>query len=141
MSADRLAILTDDKSRTADDADYAPHLVTDGDPRAGTNTGQRPAVGSAHQIDFTYLSQEDLLRAGALDFRLAIDAAEQLLANRAGGVIFPDKIVQIFNQETQERINCLPATLHAERVCGMKWVSVFPPNVERFGLQNLTALF
>src|SRR4051794_36411827 len=115
MSADRLGLLTDDKSRTPDDADYAPHLVTDADPRAGTDTVQRPAVGSAHQIDFTYLSQEDLLRAGALDFRLAIDAAEQaLLANRAGGVIFPDKIVQIFNQETQERINCLPATLQAE---------------------------
>jgi ornithine cyclodeaminase/alanine dehydrogenase-like protein (mu-crystallin family) len=92
-------------------------------------------------IRFTYLSQEDLLEAGCLDFRLAIRAAESaLLAHRDGTVLFPEKIVQIFNQDTQERINCLPATLLAEQVCGVKWVSVFPPNV-RFGLQNLTALF
>jgi N-[(2S)-2-amino-2-carboxyethyl]-L-glutamate dehydrogenase len=92
-------------------------------------------------IRFTYLSQEDLLEAGCLDFRLAIRAAESaLLAHRNGEVMFPDKIVQIFDQDTQERINCLPATLLAEQVCGVKWVSVFPPNV-RVGLQNLTALF
>ena len=102
-----------------------------------------PAERSHDQrIDFTYLSQEDLLESGCLDFRLAIDAAESaLLAHRNGEVLFPDKIVQIFNQETQERINCLPATLTEEKVCGVKWVSVFPPNVPRYGLQNLTALF
>jgi N-[(2S)-2-amino-2-carboxyethyl]-L-glutamate dehydrogenase len=95
-----------------------------------------------HAIRFTYLSQEDLLEAGCLDFHLAIEATESaLLAHRNGDVLFPEKIVQIFDQETQERINCLPATLLAEKVCGMKWVSVFPPNVPRFGLQNLTALF
>src|SRR6266487_1885360 len=77
-----------------------------------------------------------------VDFRLAMDVAESaLLAHRNGDVLFPEKIVQIFDQETQERINCLPATLLLEKVCGVKWVSVFPPNVPRFGLQNLTALF
>ena len=96
----------------------------------------------SHRIEFTYFSQEDLLRAGCLDFRIAIEAAESaMLAHRRGEVLFPEKIVQIFNQETQERINCLPATLKTEQICGVKWVSVFPPNVERFGLQNLTALF
>lgn len=95
-----------------------------------------------HAIRITYLSQEDLLESGCLDFRLAMNAAESaLLAHRHGDVLFPQKIVQIFNDETQERINCLPATLLAEKVCGMKWVSAFPPNVPRFGLQNITALF
>lgn len=93
-------------------------------------------------IHFTYLSQEDLLESGCLDFELAIAAAESaMLANRDGDVIFPEKIVQIFDEETQKRINCLPATLLNENVCGMKWVSVFPPNVSELGLQNLTALF
>lgn len=97
---------------------------------------------SKHAIRFTYLSQEDLLEAGCLDFRLAIEAAESsLLAHHKGDVLLPEKIVQIFNEDTQERINCLPATLREEAVCGVKWVSAFPPNVERFGLQNLTALF
>ena len=94
------------------------------------------------RISFTYLSQEDLLRSGGLDFQLAMGAAENaMLAMREGQVMFPEKIVQIFNEETQERINCLPATLTSEKVCGVKWVSVFPPNVDRFGLQNLTAIF
>ena len=82
-----------------------------------------------HAIRFTYLSQEDPFEAGCLDFRMAIGAAESaLLAHRNGDVLFPEKVVQIFNQETQERINCLPATLLPEKVCGMKWVSVLPPN-------------
>jgi ornithine cyclodeaminase/alanine dehydrogenase-like protein (mu-crystallin family) len=96
----------------------------------------------AHAIRFTYLSQEDLLEAGCLDFRMAIDAAAgALTAYARGDVLFPDKIVQIFDQRTQERINCLPATLTHEKVCGVKWVSVFPPNVPLYGLQNLTAVF
>jgi ornithine cyclodeaminase/alanine dehydrogenase-like protein (mu-crystallin family) len=97
--------------------------------------------GNPHQITLTYLSQEDLLNAGCFDFRMVIEAAEAaMLARRRGEAMVPDKVVQIFNHETQERINCLPATLKSERVCGMKWVSVFPPNVDRYGLQNLTAL-
>lgn len=100
------------------------------------------SANDKHRIEFLYLSQEHLLEAGCLDFGLAISAAEHAMrAHRSGDVMFPDKIVQIFSEETQERINCLPATLLPEKVCGMKWVSVFPPNVPRFGLQNLTAVF
>ncbi|HID76269.1 MAG TPA: ornithine cyclodeaminase family protein [Planctomycetaceae bacterium] len=109
---------------------------------SASSAGAGHSGQQAHRITFTYLSQEDLLRAGCLDFPMAIQAAEEaMLAQRRGEVIFPEKIVQIFNDQTQERINCLPATLKTDRVCGMKWVSVFPPNVERYGLQNLTALF
>ncbi|MBV9819557.1 MAG: ornithine cyclodeaminase family protein [Solirubrobacterales bacterium] len=94
-----------------------------------------------HAIGVTYLSQEDLLEAGCLDLGLAVDTVhDALLANRKGRVLFPEKIVQIFDEDTQERINCLPATLHDEKVCGVKWVSVFPENVAE-GRQNLTALF
>lgn len=93
-------------------------------------------------IRFTYLSQEDLLTANCLDFQMAVATAEKALqAYHDDDVLFPDKIVQIFDEETQERINCLPATLLSEKVCGVKWVSVFPPNVPRFGLQNLSAIF
>lgn len=44
------------------------------------------------------------------------------------------------DQETQDRINCLPATLLEEGVCGVKWVSVFPQNPRKFGTQNLSAI-
>ncbi len=93
------------------------------------------------RITFLYLSQQELLRAGCLDMKMAMDAAEtSMLQFRKGEVDFPEKTVQIFNQETQERINCLPATLVSEKICGVKWVSVFPLNPERYGVQNLTAV-
>jgi ornithine cyclodeaminase/alanine dehydrogenase-like protein (mu-crystallin family) len=94
-----------------------------------------------NRIECLYLSQEDLLQAGCLDIRLAMVAAENaMLAFKANKILFPDKIVQIFNNDTQERINCLPATLLPEKICGVKWVSVFPPNPAKFGVQNLSAV-
>ncbi len=97
---------------------------------------------SDHKISFTYLSQEDLLESGCFDIRMAMEVAEKtLLAFEEQRILFPEKIVQIFDQATQERINCLPATLLDEKVCGVKWVSVFPRNPEKYGVQNLSAIF
>lgn len=57
-----------------------------------------------------------------------------------GSVLFPEKISQIFDQKTQNRINCMPATLLGDdMVCGMKWVSVFPTNMPK-GIQNVTGI-
>lgn len=96
---------------------------------------------SDHSIKFLYLSQETLIEAGAFDLPMAIEAARQgLLKFRQNRILFPDKIVQIFDQETQDRINCLPATLLDEKVCGVKWVSVFPGNPRKYGTQNLSAI-
>ena len=95
----------------------------------------------SHEIHCQYFSQEDLLGAGCLDLRMAMNAAEQsMIAYQAGDVLFPDKIVQIFNDQTQERINCLPATFKNEKICGVKWVSVFPPNPSKHGIQNPSAV-
>ena len=70
-----------------------------------------------------------------------MDAAENALRSyQEGDVLFPEKIVQIFNDETQERINCLPATFKKRKICGVKWVSVFPPNPVLHGIQNLSAV-
>lgn len=94
-----------------------------------------------HAIRYLSLSQEDLIAAGAFDLPMCINALEKgLKAFKDGRILFPDKIVQIFNEETQERINCLPATLLDEKVCGVKWVSVFPMNPRVFGTQNLSAI-
>ncbi len=98
-------------------------------------------MSALHAIKLRYLSQEDLLSTGCLDPIMAIEAADSVLrAYQGGRIMFPEKIVQIFDESTQERINCLPATLLDEKICGVKWVSVFPPNVAE-GLQNLTAVF
>ena len=95
----------------------------------------------SHQIHCQYFSQEDLLVSGCLDVRMAMDAAQEaLISYHRGEVLFPDKIVQIFDDDTQERINCLPATFKTHKICGMKWVSVFPPNPTKHGIQNLSAV-
>ena len=92
-------------------------------------------------IKYLTLSQEDLINAGAFDMKLAIQALKNgLFKFKDNKILFPDKIVQIFKEETQERINCLPATILEDKICGVKWVSVFPPNPRRFGVQNLSAI-
>ncbi len=92
-------------------------------------------------IDTLILTQGDILRAGCFDIAMAIDAArEAVLSYAAGRILYPDKVSQIFDESTQCRTNCLPATLFDEQISGMKWVSVFPTNNARFGLQNLTAV-
>lgn len=96
---------------------------------------------SQHQITCRFFSQEDLLGSGCLDINMAMDAAEAgIKAFDQDEVLFPEKIVQIFNDETQERINCLPATFKGRKICGVKWVSVFPPNPVKHGIQNLSAV-
>ncbi len=94
-----------------------------------------------HEITCRFFSQEDLLGAGCLDIHMAMQAAQEgIEAFDQGDVMFPEKIVQIFNDETQERINCLPATFKSRKICGVKWVSVFPPNPVKHGIQNLSAV-
>ena len=93
------------------------------------------------EIRYLTLSQEDLIDSGAFDIKMSVAAARNgLFKFRNKRILFPDKIVQIFNEETQERINCLPATLLDEKICGVKWVSVFPMNPRLFGTQNLSAI-
>ena len=97
---------------------------------------------SSHKISFTYLSQKDLLESGCFDISLAMAVAEKtLLSYERHRILFPEKIVQIFDQAAQDRINCLPATLLDDRICGVKWVSVFPRNPVLHGVQNLSAIF
>ena len=95
-----------------------------------------------HKISFNYLSQEDLLKAGCFDIKMAMQVAEKtMLAYEQHRILFPEKIVQIFDQSSQDRINCLPATLLDDKICGVKWVSVFPRNPALYDEQNLSAIF
>ena len=86
------------------------------------------------------ISQEDV----AAIFKDNADAIYGIIEDSfnkylAGDIIMPDKISQIFDEQTQNRINCMPATLIEEKICGMKWVSVFPSNAPK-GVQNVTGI-
>lgn len=87
------------------------------------------------------ISNEELIAAGCFDIPSGIKVTEETLKlYTQGDVLFPDKISQIFNQDEQTRINCLPATIRSQKISGMKWVAVFPPNPERYNLPNLNAV-
>lgn len=93
-----------------------------------------------NKISIRIISQEDVaeLFKGNADaiFDIIEDSFKKYLA---GDILMPDKISQIFDEQTQNRINCMPATLINEKVCGMKWVSVFPSNTSK-GVQNVTGV-
>ena len=51
-----------------------------------------------HEIKYLSLSQEDLVNAGAFDLPMALEALMTgLFKFRDDHILFPDKIVQIFN--------------------------------------------
>ena len=86
------------------------------------------------------ISQEDVaaIFKGNADtiYGIIEDSFKKYLAD---DIIMPDKISQIFDEASQNRINCMPATLIDEKICGMKWVSVFPSNAPK-GVQNVTGI-
>ena len=87
------------------------------------------------------ISMEDILNAGCFDVEATIDVMEKALVSyKKGRVKLPDKISQIFDEATQDRINCMPATLLDDRVCGVKWVSVFPGNPHLRNTPNVSGL-
>ncbi len=92
-------------------------------------------------ISAKMISMEDILNAGCFDVGATIDVMEKaLISYKKGRVKLPDKISQIFDEGTQDRINCMPATLMDEKVCGVKWVSVFPGNPHLRNTPNVSGL-
>lgn len=91
-------------------------------------------------MNIKIISQKEVIEVfkGHTDdiFEIIEDAFRKYLN---GEVLLPDKISQIFDQETQNRINCMPSTLLLDRVSGLKWVSVFPTNAQK-NLQNITGV-
>ena len=74
------------------------------------------------------------------DPEIAIRLVEQAFCSYANGlVMLPTKISQIFDDRIQNRINCMPATLLDKKVCGVKWVSVFPEN-PKSGIKNVSGV-
>ena len=93
----------------------------------------------ADGIHVKIITQSDLFRAGCFDVPNAIETIENAFWEKEHGrVILPNKVAQVFDQTTQSRINCLPAAVG--NIYGMKWVSVFPMNPQKYGLANLSAV-
>lgn len=93
-----------------------------------------------NKIDIDLLSRSDVDKILLNNLELSLNLVEQSFEEKVNGkVIMPDKISQVFDEETQNRTNCLSATLLNQKVSGMKWVSVFPTNYEK-KLQNVSGI-
>ena len=87
------------------------------------------------------ISLEDIKKANCLDIDKTIEVIEKTFIDfKNGFVLLPDKISQVFDEKTQNRINCMPSTLLKNNVCGVKWVSVFPQNPLKFNFPNVTGV-
>lgn len=86
---------------------------------------------------FLYLSEDDVNAIVQNNYQLVIDAVTDAIIMMAKGTtIQPEKNSLIFDSFYQNRINCMASALKEEKVCGVKWVSVFPSNREK-GLKNV----
>ena len=92
-------------------------------------------------ITVKLISMEDIISAGCFEVGSAVEVIERaLVSHKQGRILLPDKISQIFSEQTQDRINCMPATLLDEKVCGVKWVSVFPGNPHIHNCPNVSGI-
>ena len=72
------------------------------------------------------------------DYSEVIKVVEESFRKRIeGNVLLPDKTSVIFDEATQNRINCMPGALLDEKLYGVKWVAVFPDNPKE-GYRNVT---
>ena len=84
------------------------------------------------------LSRAELKQAWGGDVKGLVDAVEYGFREYAAGrVILPEKASQVFDEATQDRINCMPSTVRGLGLAGVKWVSVFPENPSKRGMRNV----
>lgn len=84
------------------------------------------------------ISAEDQKKAFSGNLHNAISVVETALKKKvAGEVLLPDKISVVFDEATQNRINCMPGALLKDKLYGVKWVAVFPENPKE-GYRNVT---
>jgi ornithine cyclodeaminase/alanine dehydrogenase-like protein (mu-crystallin family) len=94
-------------------------------------------------IEFLYLCQEDVVKAGGLDMKMVVEGMERAFKlYNAGQVIIPNKIVMTFPPGERERgrINGLAAYIAGDwEVAGIKWIPGFPNNPTRHKLPRANA--
>lgn len=84
------------------------------------------------------ISENDQKKIFANNMTAAIDIVEYAFKCKAANDVYlPDKISHVFDEPTQNRINCMPGALLSDGLYGVKWVAVFPENPKE-GYRNVT---
>ena len=88
----------------------------------------------SQKVEFIYLSQEDVIKAGGLDMKGTLEAVETSFRLHASGdTILPKKPVLRWGgpetEETLGRIMAMPAFLGGDlQISGIKWIPSKPSN-------------
>lgn len=97
-------------------------------------------------IHFLYLSQEDCIKAGALDMKETLKAVEEsfILHGNDDFVQPPKPVIRWGGPETEEtrgRIMSMPSYLGGNKnVAGIKWIPSMPDNPKKYGQPRANAL-
>lgn len=97
-------------------------------------------------VSFTYLSQEDYIKAGGLNMDGTVEAVQKSFELHAGGhTIQPSKPVIRWGgpetEETRGRIMTMPSYLGGDLdVAGMKWIPSMPNNTKKLGMPRASAI-
>ena len=97
-------------------------------------------------VNFTYLSHEDVVKSGGLDILKTIsDVEEVLIMRHRGECIVPHKVVLRKGTQEEEsvtgRINALPGYLGKDKdIGGIKWVASFINNPHEHKLPRSSSL-
>lgn len=84
------------------------------------------------------LSSKDQIEIMNPNLSDAISIIEDAFQKKQNGeILLPDKISVVFDEKTQNRINCMPGALLGDKLYGVKWVAVFPNNPQD-GFSNVT---
>lgn len=84
------------------------------------------------------ISSSDQKKIFGNNIETTIDVVEYAFRCKSNNDIYlPDKISHIFDESTQNRINCMPGALLTDELYGVKWVAVFPENTKE-GYRNVT---
>ncbi|MDD7305119.1 MAG: ornithine cyclodeaminase family protein [Peptoniphilaceae bacterium] len=86
---------------------------------------------------FLFLSDNDVRSIIGDNLEFCISTIEKsFMVMTYGKTLQPDKVSQIIDEKSQNRINCLPSTIYDIETSGTKRVSVFPTN-KAIGLRNV----
>jgi len=97
-------------------------------------------------VEFLYLSQGDVIKAGGLEMDRTIKAVEMAFqACAKGETINPPKTVVMWDKgkpvDIRRRVIAMPSCIDSEKkFAGVKWISSAPDNPKNLGIPRATAL-
>ena len=99
-----------------------------------------------NKSEFLFLTQEEVIEAGALDMGIAVPTMEQVFSlHQKKDYVLPQKSVlrwgDLESESTKGRINSMPGSIGGDlNAIGIKWISSSPHNPFKYNLPRASAV-